>query len=89
MKKEQDRLEKLKREQFKITELNKQLEKVEDKLEKIGYQDDSVIKVEKNEEFGGKSSKMVGLMQFTKCLVNTTFTPNFVCFSVYIKLFLT
>ena len=46
-------------------ELNKQLKKVEDKLEKLGYEGDSVFKVERNEEFGGKGSKMVGLMQFT------------------------
>ena len=59
IKKKQDRLEKLKREQFKIIELNKLLEKVEDKLEKFGYEGDSVFKVKKNEEFGGKSSKMV------------------------------
>ena len=58
-----DRPYEYKLEHFKILNLNKQLKKIEKELKELGYQEDSVCQVDKCTEFGGKSSKMVGLMQ--------------------------
>ena len=43
-------------------ELNKQLNGVQHALGDFGY-GENVLKTEKSKEFGGRSSKMVGLMQ--------------------------
>ena len=55
-----DRPYEYKLEHFNILKLNKQLKKIEKDLEELGYKEDSVFKVDKCKEFGGKCSKMVG-----------------------------
>ena len=55
-----DRPYEYKLEHFNILKLNKQLKKIEEDLEELGYMEDSVNQVDKCPKFGGKSSKMVG-----------------------------
>ena len=60
-----DRPYEYKLEHFNILKLNKQLKKIEKELEELGYKENLVCPVSKCKEFGGKCSKMVGLLIYT------------------------